>query len=37
LQAHPEVDDDWRMDVVSVNLTHDQRVKNIEHFINVEL
>jgi len=37
LQAHPEVDDEWRMDVVSVNLTHDQRVENIEHFINVEL
>lgn len=37
LQAHPEVDDDWRMDVVSVKLTHDLRVENIEHFINVEL
>ena len=37
MQAHPEIDDDWRMDVVSILLTPDRHVSDIEHFINVEL
>ena len=35
LQDHVEASDDWRIDVVAVNLDHRKKLKEIQHFINV--
>jgi len=35
LQTHPEVNDVWRIDVISVILDHHNTVKDVQHFINV--
>ena len=37
LQAHPEVDDDWRIDVVAILLDANAHAKDVQHFINVNL
>ena len=35
LQEHPEINDFWRIDVISVILDHYNKVKDVQHFINV--
>ena len=35
LQAHPERNDFWRIDVIAVILDHQNSVKDVQHFINV--
>jgi len=35
LQAHPEASDDWRIDVISIVLDHQNNPIDIQHFINV--
>ncbi|MFW5714171.1 MAG: YraN family protein [Brevefilum sp.] len=35
LQAHPEIRDDWRMDVIAILLDAKGNVRDIQHFINV--
>ncbi len=35
LQEHPDMPDDWRVDVVAVCLDQDQQVQDMHHFINV--
>jgi putative endonuclease len=37
LQDHPEVADDWRVDVVAVLLGAGGKVEDLQHFINVNL
>ena len=37
LQAHPKCVDDWRIDAVAVLLDSQGKVKDIQHFINVNL
>jgi len=37
LQAHPEIKDDWRVDVIAIILNTSGTVKDIKHFINVNL
>lgn len=34
-QDHPDVRDDWRVDVVAVTLDHRKNIKEIQHFVNV--
>mgnify|MGYP001089680083 CR=1 FL=1 len=36
LQEHPEVDDDWRIDAVAITLDHQKKIKDIQHFINIQ-
>ena len=35
LQAHPDATDDWRIDVISIQLDRQQSIRDIQHFINV--
>jgi len=35
LQAHPEINDIWRIDVIAVILDQHNAIKDIQHFINV--
>jgi len=35
LQAHPEINDFWRIDVIAVILDQHKTIKDIQHFINV--
>jgi len=35
LQAHPDVNDDWRVDVIAILIDHQKKIKDIQHFINV--
>lgn len=37
LQAHPDVQDDWRIDVVAILLNSQRQVRDIQHFINVNI
>jgi len=34
LQAHPEVPDEWRMDVIAILIDRDKQVSDLQHFIN---
>lgn len=35
LQEHPEIRDDWRIDVIAILLNKEKALKDIQHFINV--
>lgn len=37
LQAHPESPDDWRMDAVSILMQKNGKIRDIQHFININL
>lgn len=37
LQAHPEMKDDWRIDVIAILLDSKRQVRDIQHFINANL
>jgi len=37
LQAHPESPDDWRMDAVSILMQKNGKIRDIRHFININL
>ncbi len=37
LQSHPEMPDDWRVDVVAVQLNRHRQVKRIDHFQNIDI
>ncbi|MCB2202543.1 YraN family protein [bacterium] len=37
LQEHPEEPDDWRVDVIAIQLDHNRNVRDIHHFENVVL
>jgi len=35
-QDHPEVVDDWRIDVIAISLDHQKNVRDLQHFISVQ-
>ena len=35
LQGHPEVGDDWRIDVIALRLDEQDRIADLQHFKNV--
>lgn len=35
LQAHPEAPDDWRMDVIAILIDHQNKVLDLQHFVNI--
>jgi hypothetical protein len=37
MQAHPEVNEDWRIDVIAITLDHLRKAKEIRHFMNVSV
>lgn len=37
MQAHPEINEDWRIDVIAIILDHRRKVKEIRHFMNVSV
>lgn len=37
LQAHPESPDDWRIDAVSIFMQKNGKIRDIRHFINLNL
>lgn len=37
LQAHPEVPDDWRIDVIAILIDQQHNVLDLQHFINAYL
>ncbi len=37
LQAHPEITDDWRVDVISILLDSKGELKDLQHFIQANL
>ncbi|MBG0787131.1 MAG: YraN family protein [Anaerolineaceae bacterium] len=36
LQEHPEMPDDWRVDVIAIQLDKAFHVQDIQHFINID-
>jgi putative endonuclease len=34
MQAHTEVPDDWRMDVIAIVLGHENDITDLQHFVN---
>lgn len=36
LQAHPEMPDDWRIDVISIFFDPQNHVSDLQHFINID-
>lgn len=37
MQANPDSPDDWRIDVIAIQLDHEKKVEDIQHYINVTL
>ena len=37
LQAHPDLDDNWRVDVIAILLSETGQANDLQHFINVNL
>ncbi len=37
LQGHPDMPDDWRIDVVAIQLDREKTVQDIQHFVSVYL
>jgi putative endonuclease len=37
LQAHPDIPDDWRIDVIAIQIDHQHNVLDLQHFINAYL
>lgn len=35
LQAHPDIPDNWRIDVIAILIDHQNSVLDLQHFINV--
>ena len=36
LQDHPEAPDDWRIDVIAIIMDKDNKVTDIQHFIDID-